>query len=207
LASNRQRINLPSIGCHIPRRKRSILSGLGRLCLAAAGWRFADDLPNIPKGVVIFAPHTSNWDFVIGIFAIFSMNVQATWIGKHTLFRKPIGKAARWLGGIPIDRRSSQAMVARMVSRFREMDRFLLVMAPEGTRRKTSRWKSGFYHIAEGAGVPILIACLDYPSRSISFSRLVTPSGDYPADLEKIQSLTERFRGKKPRQAAIPSTR
>lgn len=188
--------NMTVVGHQVPRRKTRVLSVMGKLILELTGWRFENELPNIPKCVVIFAPHTSNWDFVFGMAIIFGLQIEVEWIGKHTLFRKPLGSIARWIGGIPIDRRSSQGMIERMVKRLKTRDKFFLAIAPEGTRKKTRRWKSGFYYIALGANAPILMVCFDYPDKVISFSQLMHPTGDYDADVEELQLTVAGIRGK-----------
>ena len=167
------------------------------LTLSLAGWRFVSELPNTPKGVAIFGPHTSNWDFLIGMAVVFALELRVAWMGKHTLFRKPFGRIARWLGGIPIDRRASQGMIPRMVAEFGKRDRFLLVIAPEGTRKKVPRWKTGFYYIALEAQVPIFVVGLDYPGKIISFGPLIRPTGDYDRDVKSMQLIVSRNRGKR----------
>jgi 1-acyl-sn-glycerol-3-phosphate acyltransferase len=188
---------MPTVGDRIPRRDTPVVSMLGRWIFRVAGWRFESELPNVSRGVIIFGPHTSNWDFVFGMAVILTLRIKATWIGKHTLFKRPFGGIFRWLGGIPIDRRASQGMIGQMIDTFRDKDKFFLVLAPEGSRKKVRRWKSGFYYIALGAGVPILVACLDYANRLVTFSPLIDPSGDYEADLKMIQAIVAGKKGKK----------
>lgn len=169
---------------------------VGKLVFTVTGWRFENELPNIPRCVIIFGPHTSNWDFLFGMAAIFALRLKAEWMGKHTIFRKPFGGIVQWIGGIPIDRRASKGMIERMVEEFKTRDKCFLVISPEGTRRTVRRWKSGFYYIAFGADVPILMACFDYPDKTITFGPLMTPTGDYVADVEKLQSIMAGKRGK-----------
>lgn len=185
------------VGDRVPRRDRGPLSAFGKRALRAAGWRADRLLPNVSRCVAVFAPHTSNWDFVVGIALIAALRIQATWIGKHTIFRKPFAGIFRWLGGIPIDRRSPQGMIRQMIDTFESKDAFFLVMAPEGTRSRVKTWKSGFYWIALEAGVPILPVSLDYPYRMIRFGPLLEPSGDYDADLAALQSYFAGSRGKR----------
>lgn len=198
-----RKINLPAIGNHLPRRFSWILSNVGSLILLLFGWRFKGNLPNLPKCVVIFAPHTSNWDFVFGMATIFALQVNAEWLGKHTIFKWPFESLTRWIGGIPVDRRSSYAMVDQMIQEFSERKQLLLVLAPEGTRSEAQRWKSGFYHIANGSQTPIMMAFLDYGTHCISFSRLIYPSGDYEADLAQIQALSSKHSGKRPQADSL----
>ncbi len=147
--------------------------------------------------MIIIGPHTSNWDFVFGIAAIFILDAKISWMGKQPLFRKPFGGIVRWLGGIPIDRSSSHGVVDTMINQYKSMDKFILAIAPEGTRKKVEKWKSGFYRIATGADVPILMACFDYKNKIISFGPLIYPSGNLNADIEDMQLFFEKIRGKK----------
>ncbi|OYV71539.1 MAG: acyltransferase, partial [Deltaproteobacteria bacterium 21-66-5] len=135
--------------------------------LAMLGWRVQGNLPDVGRAVIIVAPHTSNWDFVIGIAAKLGMGLQASWLGKHTLFRGPADRFMRRLGGIPVDRSRPQDAVAQAVAGFAASERMVLGLAPEGTRKAVPRWRSGYYHIAQGAGVPIVPVALDWPSRSL----------------------------------------
>jgi 1-acyl-sn-glycerol-3-phosphate acyltransferase len=161
------------------------------------GWRIEGGLPNHSKFVVIAAPHTSNWDFVVGMAATLALDVDANWIGKHTLFRWPLGVLMKGLGGIPVDRTSSTGLVDQIVDRFNKSTSLVLGLAPEGTRKNVVRWKSGFYHIAVGAGVPIVCAYFDFASKTVGIGPVIDPSGDYDSDLEEIMEIYAPIRGKK----------
>jgi 1-acyl-sn-glycerol-3-phosphate acyltransferase len=145
-------------------------------------------VPDEPKIVLIVAPHTSNWDFLTGLWAKFALRLKARFLGKHTLFWWPLGAFLRWLGGIPIDRSKPTGITEDSARAFRENDRLMLVIAPEGTRRRSQRWKSGFYRIAVAADVPILLVAFDYSRKVIRLGPLFRPTGDYEKDLPKIQS-------------------
>ncbi len=160
-------------------------------------WRIAGTLPSIPKAVVIIAPHTSNWDFVLGLAAALALDVDAHWIGKHTIFRWPFGGLMRRLGGIPVNRQATSGFVEQVVERFNESDQLVLGIAPEGTRRKVQRWKSGFYHIAAGAKIPIVCAYLDYQSRVVGLGLNLMPTGDFETDLTVIQDFYAPYQGKR----------
>jgi len=189
--------SIPIIGGNVPTKKIYFLPWIGKFIFAIFGWGFKNEIPNIPKFVIIFGPHTSNWDFVFGIAAVFILGVKISWLGKQPLFRKPFGGIARWLGGIPIDRSSSHGMVDTMINQYKSMDEFILAIAPEGTRKKVKKWKSGFYRIATGADVPILMVCFDYNNKIIRFGPLIYPSGNLNTDIEAMQLLFENLRGKK----------
>jgi len=141
---------------------RHILQWLSIVYLKIIGWRREGRLPNLPQYVVIAAPHTSNWDFPITMALAFAYRMKMYWMGKNTLFRWPFGGLMKWLGGIPIDRSKSQDVVAQCVKIFRERARMVMVIPPEGTRKKVRYWKTGFYYIAKGANVPIVLGFLDY---------------------------------------------
>src|SRR5512141_1529362 len=147
--------------------QRGTASRLCRALLHAAGWRLILEVPRIPRGVVVFYPHTSNWDFVIGLLARFALNVPVIWAGKDNLFRGPFKALWRWLGGIPVNRRERTGFVGQMIAAFASRDAMLLAIAPEGTRRRTEYWKSGFYRVAVGARVPLVLAFIDYAEKEV----------------------------------------
>ena len=192
------------VGENVPKRKNYFLPWIGKFIFAIFGWGLKNEFPNIPKFVIIFGPHTSNWDFVFGIAAIFILGAKISWMGKQPFFRKPFGGILRWLGGIPIDRSSSHGVVDTMINQYKSRDEFILAIAPEGTRKKVERWKTGFYRIATGADVPILMACFDYKNKIISFGPLIYPSGNLNADIEDMQLLFENIREKKSRIGVGP---
>ncbi|SDH47555.1 Acyltransferase [Pseudomonas benzenivorans] len=174
---------------------------LGRTLLKLLGWRIEGELPQLDKFVVIGAHHTSNWDFVIFIAVKFVLRLNARWFGKHTIFRWPFGRLLRAWGGIPIRRERQQHRVEQAVRAFREHRQFMLILAPEGTRKKVERWRMGFYHIALGAGVPILLGALDYRNKRVFIGPLFWPSGDAAADLKEILAFYRSFVPKKPEYA------
>lgn len=133
---------------------------------------------------------------MVGIAATLALDVDAHWIGKHTLFRRPLGAVMTWLGGIPVDRRAPSGLVEEIVAKFAGSDRFVLGLAPEGTRKQVTQWKSGFYHIASGAGVPIVCAYFDYDTRTVGIGPEVFPSGDYESDLARILAFYEPLNGR-----------
>lgn len=180
---------LPSPGGrHLPRRGNGLSRALGAAALGVAGWRIEGRVPDAPKLVLAVAPHTSNWDFLVGVAAMFALGVRVHWLGKHTLFRPPLGPLMRWLGGTPVDRSTARGAVEQVVAAFRAHDRFLLGLSPEGTRRKRDAWRTGFYHIARGAAVPVVPVALDYGRRAVTIFAPVPPTGDEAADLRRIQA-------------------
>jgi len=196
-------MRVPTPGNAIPKRGNILTKAIARFWLFVFGWRFEGKLPNVAKAVVIAAPHTSNWDFLLGMAVIFAVGADIKWLGKHTFVHGPFSGILRWLGGISVDRRAPQGMVGQTIAEFARRDKLLLGLAPEGTRKKVERWKMGFYYIAEGAGAPILPIYFDYGRKVVGFGQPVLPSGDVAADMEKIRSVYEGVTGRNPEQAML----
>lgn len=184
---------------------KSVLRWLAKLYLKMIGWHREGSLPDIPKYVLIVAPHTSNWDFPIGFAFAFDLKLRGYWLGKDSLFRWPFHGFFRWLGGIPIDRSRSSDVVAQIVQIFKERAKLTMVVAPEGTRKKAAHWKSGFYHIARGADVPIVLAFIDYFRKAGGIGPVFKPTGNIETDMEFIRSFYEKVTGKYPEKQCIPS--
>jgi 1-acyl-sn-glycerol-3-phosphate acyltransferase len=196
---------VPVPGPAVPRSGNALSRAMGRSVLALAGWRIDGSVPDLPHMVACVAPHTSNWDFVIGYATKMALGVRAHWLGKHTLFVKPFGRLMRAMGGIPVDRGAAHGVVAQAVAWFRDEPKLLLGVAPEGTRKKVDRWKTGFYHIAREAGVPIWPVALDWGTRVMRFGEPLTPTGDEAADMEVLYAFYRRVRGRHPDRAFPPS--
>ena len=141
-------------------------------------WRVIGDFPDLRKFVIIVAPHTSNWDFVVGLFCDLALDLDAVWLAKHTIFVGPFGRWLKSLGGIPVVRSASHNVVSQVAAEFARRDQMILAVAPEGTRRKVEEWKSGYWHIARAAGVPIVPVGLDFARRAavIGLPRSTTKS-------------------------------
>ncbi len=170
---------------------------IGRSVIRIWGWRFSGEIPSVAKGVVIVAPHTSNWDFLLGIAGVFAVGVKVAFLGKHTLFRGVSGAIMAWLGGIPVDRRASSGVVEQTVELFGTRDQLLLGLSPEGTRSRVERWRTGFYHIARGADVPILPISFDYRTRVITFGNPLMPSGNVESDIGRLKEFFAGAAGKR----------
>ncbi len=190
---------IPTPGEALPRRGNAALAAFGRLALRLLGWRIEGEVPDVPKLVIAVAPHTSNWDFVIGTAAMFALDLRLSFLGKHTIFRGPFDALLRWMGGIPVDRARPQGVVAECVRAFAQSDRRVLALAPQGTRKGAGRFRSGFLHIARGAGVPVLLAALDYGARCVRIGPLVQPGADVEGDLARIEAHFAPVRGRRAR--------
>ncbi len=148
--------------------------------------------------VAIVAPHTSNWDFIVGILAVFAIGIRVRFLAKHTLFKGALAWFMRWCGGMPVNRAAPQGLVPQVVDAIAGAPSVLLAITPAGTRSSTKPWKSGFYHIAVAARVPILPVVFDGARRAIRFLPAFEPSGDYTADLPKLQAFYAGVRGIRP---------
>jgi 1-acyl-sn-glycerol-3-phosphate acyltransferase len=185
----------PTIPAALPRRGTALGRVAGRLVLRLLRWRIAGIFPDARKLVLIAAPHRSNWDFVVGLAGKTALSLDISWLGKHTLFRAPWGALFRWWGGIPVDRRSSNDTVAAVVDSFAHRERLVLAVAPEGTRAPGARWKTGFWHIAKGAGVPIVPIAFDWEHRVIRIMPAIVPR-ELESDMRDIQALYTTFHGR-----------
>ncbi len=195
---------VPALGHALPQSGGRVSHALGRWALAWLGWRVEGTLPDVAKAVIIVAPHTTNWDFVVGIAAKFALGLRASWLGKHTLFRAPFGALMRWLGGIPVDRSRPNDVVAQSVQQFAEMDRMVLGISPEGTRKAVTRWKTGFYHIARGAGVPIIPVAFDWSRHRLVIGPALSPGDDMDADLQALGRFFDAARGRRGERTPPP---
>lgn len=179
--------------------KASFFSRLiGKIILSVSGWKVEGEVPNVPKMIMILAPHTSNWDFIFILSVAYSMGVKLNWMGKKELFWGPAGWLFRSMGGIPVDRHASYNTVESSVYTINQQTQAILGITPEATRRKTKFWKSGFYHIAHNANIPITFGYLDYPNKVGGIKPGFMPSGDIAEDLEKIRSFYKGIEGKHP---------
>jgi 1-acyl-sn-glycerol-3-phosphate acyltransferase len=153
--------------------------------------------------VLIGAPHTSNWDFILFLGVIFSLRANVRFMGKAELFRFPVGWFFRFCGGVPVDRKKSTGLVEQMVQACNAAERFILVIAPEGTRHSVAEWKRGFYHIAKNAGIPIVIAVVDGKHKTVHLGQVFHPTDDMEADMRTIKGFFEGVGGIRPRRKYI----
>lgn len=193
---------MPGVSPLVPTRGSALGRLIGRLMLRGARWRVRGELPELSRMVIIVAPHTSNWDFVVGFGVYLALDLEARWFGKHTLFRWPIGPLLRRFGGIPIEREGDGAadVVDRSVREFESRERLLLALTPEGTRRKVDEWKSGFYRIAVRTGVPIVPVGFDYRRHEVIVFPPFRPTGDWAADIPRIKAIFGGVTARHPQQ-------
>ena len=166
--------------------------------LRVSGWKVRGDWPMLDKAVLVAAPHTSNWDGLNMLATAGFYRVKLRWMGKRALTQGPFGGIVRWLGCVPIDRSGAHDVVRAMTEAFAAEDRMILAIPPEGTRSAVRDWKTGFYHIAHAAGVPLILSVLDYGTKTVSLAAVVHPSGDYDADLAVIKGYYAEAVGRRP---------
>jgi 1-acyl-sn-glycerol-3-phosphate acyltransferase len=171
---------------------------IGWLWMRLFGWDVVGQIPPGGKFVLVGAPHTSNWDFPFTMAAVRVLRVKISWMGKHTIFKGPVGAVMRWLGGIPINRESAHGVVDQIVDRFAKAEKLVVAVAASGTRRRMDYWKSGFYWIALNAQVPILCGFLDYGRKQAGVGLSFLPTGDVKKDMDRIRGFYEGIKGKKP---------
>jgi 1-acyl-sn-glycerol-3-phosphate acyltransferase len=176
----------------------SLLRAFSLLFLKLAGWKVLGTLPaQARKSVFIAAPHTSNWDLPYTLMVAFVLRLNINWMGKASIFRFPFGPLMRWLGGVAVDRSKANNLVAASAQAIREANGALqLIVPPEGTRSKTRYWKTGFYHIAVMAQVPIVMAYMDYERKISGLGPMFVPTGDLEADMLQIKAFYAPFKGK-----------
>jgi 1-acyl-sn-glycerol-3-phosphate acyltransferase len=168
------------------------------------GWKARKTIPgDIKKYVMIGAPHTSNWDFPIAMGALILLKVKVNYLAKKELFKFPLGVIMRFFGGMAVDRTRHTGMVDQMISLFKQHDKLVLLVPPEGTRGYVKEWKSGFYHVAVGAGVPIALAYLDYAKKEAGIGKLFYPTGNYQTDIEEIKSFYRGITAKHPEKSSV----
>ncbi|KGD65358.1 1-acyl-sn-glycerol-3-phosphate acyltransferase [Alcanivorax nanhaiticus] len=187
-----------------PRRGNGFSRSLASGFLKLIGWKVVSPLPEVPKAVIIGGPHTSNWDGIVTLAAMMQLGLDAHVMIKDSAFKGPLGSLLRWMGAMPIDRAKSGGVVEQTVAQFNEHQQLFMIVAPEGTRSGASQWKTGFYRIAEQAGVPIIVASADYRKKEIDFPLVVQPSGDLDTDLATILQCYASVHPRHPEKLSAP---
>ena len=169
------------------------------------GWKVEDHRPrDLGQCIYVVAPHTSNLDFVLGVFARSIARLShVNFLGKSSLFKPPFGWIFRSLGGPPVDRSKNNNLVPQAVEYFRTVPTFSLAITPEGTRRKVARWRTGFYHIAHQASVPLVLTAFDYPTRRVIFHAPIRTTGNMDQDIADMQAVFRQFKGKHPENGVV----
>ncbi|MFN8411952.1 MAG: lysophospholipid acyltransferase family protein [Anaerolineales bacterium] len=180
-----------------------ILRFLANLLLRLVGWQVEGNLPDLPKYVIIGAPHTSNWDFVLFLGVIFHLKANVKFMGKAELFRNPFGWFFYWCGGVPVDRKKPHGLVEQMVEAYEKAQQMILVIAPEGTRHFVTEWKMGFYHIAKSAGIPIVMAAVDGKKKTVHVGQIFHPTENMDADIKAIKGSFDGLIGINPNKKYI----
>ena len=189
----------------IPKRLRGnrsqILRKIGRFGINISGWTIKGQVPDEERIVIIAAPHTSNWDFILAMLAIFGLNIKLRWLGKHSIFKPGFKKFFEWLGGIPVYRDNPSTLIENVVDIVKKEKSIVIAMTPEGTRKKVNRWKTGFLRIAKQTQSKILLISIDAPTKSIEIGKIFNPTGDSEEDLVFIQKYYSSFRGINPQKS------
>lgn len=194
---------VPPLGPQVPRRGNKLTRAVGRGMMLVSGWRFEGSLPDEPKFVIIVAPHTSNWDFVVGLAALLSLGFRVSFLGKDSLFKWPLGLFMRWLGGVPVERSVRRDRVSESVAAFNASEKLILVVAPEGTRKLVKRWKTGFYHVADGARVPIVPVAFDFGRKVVGIAPPFRTTGDRDADITALKAFYRGVVARHPESFAL----
>jgi len=173
------------------------MSWISRVFLKTIGWHIEGTAPDIKKYVLVAAPHTSNWDFPMTLAVASALKLEIHWMGKETMFRWPFRRAMLWLGGIPVNRGQANNIVGQSIQVFQKIDELIMLVAPEGTRKKVHYWKTGFYRIALGANIPIVLAFLDYRRKAGGIGPIFCPTGNIEEDMLYIQAFYANITGKR----------
>ena len=202
---NKNLQRFPELPDQVPSRGSAISRLVFKKLFLAQGWRFTGEFPNLPKAVAIISPHTSNIDAWYGFLALLGIGIQITIFGKNSLFDTPLKPLLQWIGVIPVNRDNSKGLTREIADIVHSHDQIWIGMAPEGTRKKADKIRSGFYYIAYEAQIPIVMFSFDYAEKTIRCLGTFFPTGDYAADLDKILNLYEgHFSPRNPEWLALP---
>lgn len=183
---------------HVEQSSKGVGYVLGCFVFKLLGWRLKGDLPKLNKFVISVAPHTSNWDFVVGVSVLLKLGIKLSFLGKHSIFIWPFSLLLKKIGGIPVERSSAHGVVQQIVSEFDKRDNMILALAPEGTRSKVERWKTGFIQIANQAECPVVPVGLNFKDKEVVFGQPIFMSGNIEDDLLTVQSFYQKDWAKNP---------
>ncbi|NNH77622.1 acyltransferase [Acinetobacter sp. ANC 5380] len=197
--------HFPTLPDQVPARGSSLSRNIFKKLFLAQGWSFEGEFPNLPKAVAIISPHTSNIDAWHGFTALLGLGIKITIFGKHTLFKTPLKPLLEWIGVIPVNRSIQQGTTQQIIDFIDTQDHIWVGMAPEGTRKQAESFRSGFYRIAVGAHIPIVMFSLDYEHKAIYCLGVFQPTGNYEQDVEQIlDQYIGKFSPKNPDWLAKP---
>lgn len=197
--------NFPQLPSKVPQRGSQWIKGFFKQLFLAQGWKIQGEFPNLAKAVAIISPHTSNLDAWYGFNALLGLDIHITVFGKDSLFHTPLKPLLKWIGVVPVVRESPQGYTQEIIEKINQSQGIWVGMAPEGTRKRADRIRSGFYHIATGANIPIVMFAFDYANKSIKILGVFYPTGDYQADLNAIlHRYSGEFSAKNPAWLAQP---
>ena len=183
---------------HLRAHRPRVVRWLGKFLMKISGWKTTGQLPKDQRVVLIAGPHTSNWDFVLAMSLILSLDVRIHWVGKHSIFKKGFRRLLKKMGGIPVNRLNPQALKTEIYNITERYRGFIIAISPEGTRKKVERLKSGFLRIANETNSRILMVGVDFSNKTIDFGDFFNPSGDMDKDLKFIKDYFGNFTGKHP---------
>lgn len=181
-------VHLPEVPDCIPTTERPIAQKIGKFVLSVLGWNVYGDIPKHSKAIYAVAPHTSNWDFVIGVAVLLSLNLKLKFLGKDAIFIWPFKGLLTSIGGIPVDRKKSHGVVEQIVKQFEQHDSLILALSPEGTRSKTKEWKTGFLAIAHKANVPVVTVSFHFDKKEVRFGHASFINENISTELQRIKS-------------------
>lgn len=196
-----KRISESQIPERLKGSRSKILRKIARFGINISGWTIKGKVPDEERIVIIAAPHTSNWDFILAMLAIFGLNIKVRWLGKNSIFKPGFKKFFEWLGGIPVYRDNPSSLIENVVNIVKKERSIVIAMTPEGTRKKVKRWKTGFLRIAKQTHSKILLISIDAPTKSIEIGNIFNPTGNSEEDLAYIQKYYSTFRGINPQKS------
>ena len=188
----------PSVPDCLPRARGKLSSNIGKWVLQLQGWKITGEIPANKKLILAVAPHTSNWDFIVGVSVMLYLNLKVSFLGKDAIFRWPFKRLLENLGGIAVDRKHSHGVVGQLVEEFIGAEQLILGLAPEGTRSKTKEWKTGFLHIANQANVPVVPVSLDFGSKVVHFHQPMDIGKDIGSELSRVKAKFSSVCAKNP---------
>jgi len=198
--ANQQPLHTSQCPEHLRANRTAFTQWFGKTFLRLMGWRVEGSIANAERVLITAAPHTSNWDAVLGIAAVLGLNVRLHFLGKHTIFVPGFKWFMRWLGGIPVNRKTPEGVIDHVNQLVDKYDGMVIVLAPEGTRKKAEKWKTGFLRIAQANNCKIQMGALDFPNKRIVLGDVYDPTGDNHADIENIKNWYAPYKGKFPDQ-------